>query len=269
MEFPIEFGKVWSMAKRDMSAWSTYKTQAILSILGGILGIVSWGLNSTYVNRPVPQYSTDYVSFLIVGILISSLILPLQSGVQSRISPFTLESILMTGLRTPTFILGSVIWPYIFSVILFIPQLIIGTTYFHAHLIVNPISFVLSLLISSAIIFSLAMISTAFRIVTKTSDPVTWALSVAGSLFSGISFPVQWLNNFVPGLSNVSWVLPQTWVYHIVRLATLENASILDPSVATAFLVAAIFGAILLPVSFLTFRWGLNRAKRDGSLGHF
>jgi hypothetical protein len=269
MEFPIEFGKAWAMAKRDMSSWGTYKTQAVLSILGGVLGIISWGLSSTYVNKPVTQYNTDYVSFLIVGILISSLILPLQAGVQSRINPFTLETIVMAGLKTPTFIVGTVVWPYTFSVLLFIPQLIIGVTYFHAHLIVNPISFVLALLISSGIIFALAMISTAFRIVTKSSDPVTWALSVAGSLFSGISFPVQWLNNFVPGLSNVSWLLPQTWVYHIVRLSTLENASILNPSVATAFLVAAIFSAILLPISFITFRWGLNRAKRDGSLGHF
>ncbi|MGD0477838.1 MAG: ABC transporter permease [Nitrososphaerales archaeon] len=269
MESPIEFGKVWAMARRDMSAWGTYKTQAVLSILSGVLGIVTWGLSSTYVNRPVPQYNTDYVSFLIVGILISSLILPLQSGVQSRINPFTLETILMAGLKTPTFILGTVIWPYVFSVLMFIPQLIIGTTYFHAHLNVNPISFVLSLLISSSVIFSLAMISTGFRIVTKTSDPVTWALGVAGALFSGATFPIQHLNDFVPGLSNVSWLLPQTWIYHIVRLATLENASILDPSVATAFVVAAIFGAVLLPISFLVFRWGLNRAKRDGSLGHF
>jgi ABC-2 type transport system permease protein len=269
MEFPIEFRKVWSMARRDITQWGTYKTQATLSILGGVLGIVTWGLSSTYVNRPVPQYNTDYVSFLIVGILISSLILPLQAGVQSRISPFTLETILMAGLKTPTFILGTVVWPYILSVMLFIPQLIIGTIYFHAHLLVNPVSFVLSLLISSSIIFSLAMISTAFRIVTKTSDPITWALSVAGSLFSGMTFPIQHLNDYVPGLSNVSWVLPQTWVYHIVRLATLENASILDPSVATAFIVATMFGVVLLPISFFVFRWGLNRAKRDGSLGHF
>lgn len=269
MDFPIEFGKVWSMTRRDISRWATYKTQATLSILGGVLGIVTWGLNSTYVNRAVPQYNTDYVSFLIVGILISSLILPLQQGVQSRISPFTLETILMSGLRTPTFILGTVVWPYLLSVLLFIPQLVIGTVYFHAHLLVNPISFLLSLLISSTIIFSLAMISTAFRIVTKTSDPVTWTLSIAGSLFSGMTFPIQHLNDFVPGLSNISWVLPQTWVYHIVRLATLDNASVLDPSVATAFAVASIFGVVLLPISFLTFRWGLNRAKRDGSLGHF
>jgi ABC-2 type transport system permease protein len=269
MNSPIELRKVLVMARRDINRWSTYKTQAIIGILGGALGIISWGLNSTYVNRPVPQYNTDYVSFLIIGILISSLILPLQQGIQSRISPFTLETILMAGLRTPTFILGTVLWPYTLSVILFIPQLIIGVTYFKAHLIVNPLTFALALLISSVIIFSLAMISTAFRIVTKVSDPVTWGLNVASSIFSGMTFPVQHLNSFVPGLSNVSWILPQTWVYHTIRLSTLEGASLTDWNVAEAFLVAGIFAIILLPLGFRIFRWGLNRAKRDGSLGHF
>jgi ABC-2 type transport system permease protein len=269
MESPIEFRKAWSMAKKDISRWASYKTQAAISTLGAALGIVTWGLNSTYVNRPVPQYNTDYVSFLIVGILISSLILPLQQGIQSRISPWTLESILMTGIKTPTFILGTVVWPYVLSVILFVPQLVIGVVYFHANLVVNPITFVLSLVISATIIFSLAIIATAFRIVTKTSDPVTWSLGVAASLFSGMTFPIQHLNDYVPGLANVAWILPQTWVYHIVRLSTLEGASIFDPGTAFTFIVAALFGVILLPISMQVFRWGLRRAKKDGSLGHF
>jgi len=269
MEPPIEFGKVWAMARRDIKSWGTYKTQATISILGSAFGIITWGLSSTYVNRPVPQYNTDYVSFLIVGILISSLILPLQQGIQSRVSPFTLETILMAGIKTPTFILGTVVWPYVFSVMVFIPQLIIGVDYFHAHLIVNPLSFVLSLLISSSIIFSLAIISTAFRIVTKTSDPVTWALNVGASVFSGMTFPIQQLDNYVPGLSTVSWLFPQTWVYNIVRLSTLEGASIFTPAIAEAFVGAALFGIVLFPISFWAFRWGIGRAKRDGTLGHF
>ncbi|MDA4126822.1 MAG: hypothetical protein OK452_06440, partial [Thaumarchaeota archaeon] len=87
MESPIEFGKVWAMARRDMSKWATYRTQASTSLIGGVLGIITWGLSATFVNRQVPQYNTDYVSFLIIGILISSLILPLSQGVQASINP--------------------------------------------------------------------------------------------------------------------------------------------------------------------------------------
>ena len=58
-------------------------------------------------------------------------------------------------------------------------------------------------------------------------------------------------------------------MYHIVRLSTLEGVSIFDPGVAETFAVAACVGAVLIPISFQVFRWGIRRAKRDGTLGHF
>ncbi len=79
-----------------------------------------------------PQYNTDYVSFLIVGILVTNLVLPLGSGVQKQLNPWTLETILMTGIKTPTFVLGTSLWTYILSVILFIPQLYLGIYVFGA-----------------------------------------------------------------------------------------------------------------------------------------
>src|SRR5437899_1473565 len=102
MAFPIEFRKVWALAMRDMSQWATYRSTALTTILGSAIGVASWGLNATFRNVPVPQYNTDYVSFLVVGILVSNLISPLTSGVTSRLNAWTLESILMTGPKTAT-----------------------------------------------------------------------------------------------------------------------------------------------------------------------
>lgn len=269
MEFPFEPRKIWALTKRDIHNWTSYKSQAVTFILTSLIGIASWGFNATYRNVPVPQYNTDYVSFLVVGILISNLILPLQQGLQRRLNPWTLETILMSGVSTPTFVLGTVMWTYIISVVLLIPQIILGVYFFGAHLAVNLISFVVAIFISSLIVFSLAVISTGMRIVTKVTDPVTWGLTVSASLLSGMTFPVQHLNDYVPGLSTVSWILPQTWVYHIIRLAALDNASLLDPSVAISFLVATAFALVMIPLAFGIYRWGLNRAKRDGTLGWY
>lgn len=269
MEIPFEPRKIWALTKRDMYSWASYKSQAVTMILTSVIGIASWGYNATYRNVPVPQYNTDYVSFLVVGILISNLILPLQQGLQRRINPWTLETILMSGVRTPTFVLGTVMWTYFISVALLIPQIFIGVYVFGAHLAINPLSFVIALLISSLIVFSLAVISTGMRLVTKVTDPVTWALTLSASLLSGMTFPIQHLNDYVPGLSTISWLLPQTWIYHVVRLASLENASLLNPSVAIAFSIAAGFAVIMVPIAFGIYRWGLNRAKRDGTLGWY
>src|SRR3989454_4454897 len=269
MELPIEFDKVWALTRRDMRNWTTYRSQMVTTILAGILGVASWGFNATYRNRAVTEYNTDYVSFLIVGILIANLILPLGQGIQQRVNPWTLETTLMTGLRTPTLVLGTVAWTYILSMLLSIPQFIVGVYIFGARLNVNILSLTFAVAISSIIVFSIAIISTGLRIVTKVSDPVTWGLNLAQVLLAGMTFPIQHLDDFVPGLSRISWLLPQTWIYHIVRLSALCGASVLQPEVAVSFIVTLLIALILLLLSTRVFRWGLRRAKRDGTLAWY
>ena len=261
--------KVWALTKRDIYNWSTYKSQMLTTVITGVIGIVTWGYNATFRVVSVPEYATDYVSFLLVGILVTNLILPLGTGVQKQLNPWTLETILMTGLKTPTFVLGTSLWTYIVSVLLFIPEVLIGVQVFGAHLIIDPVSLVVSILISSLIIFCLAMISTGLRIVTKVTDPISWGLGVAASLMAGVTFPVAHLDAYLPGLSAAAWALPQTWIYHIVRLSTLEGGSLLDPRVGAPFLITAAYALFLVPVSVWVYRWGLNRAKKDCTLGWY
>jgi ABC-2 type transport system permease protein len=269
MQLPIEPRKIWALTKRDIYNWSTYKSQILTTVATSLIGVAAWGVNADYRNIAVPDYNTDYVSFLIVGILVTNLVLPLGSGVQRQLNPWTLETILMTGIKTPTFVLGTSLWTYILSVILFIPQLYLGVVVFHAHLVVNPVSLVVAIMISSLIIFCLAMISTGIRIVTKVTDPITWGLAAAASLLSGLTYPVSQLNTYYPGLSTVAWLLPQTWIYHITRLATLEAGSLLNVGIAEAFIVALAYALILVPISVYTYQWGLRRAKKDGTLGWY
>jgi ABC-type multidrug transport system permease subunit len=269
MQSPIELRKVWALTKRDIYNWSTYKSQILTTVATSLIGVAAWGVNADFRNVFVPEYNSSYVSFLIVGILVTNLVLPLGSGVQRQLNPWTLETILMTGIKTPTFVLGTSLWTYILSVILFIPQLYLGIYVFHAVLVINYVSLVVAIMISSLIIFCLAMISTGIRIVTKVTDPITWGLAAAASLLSGLTYPVSQLNNYYPGLSTVAWLLPQTWIYHITRLATLEAGSLLDPGIAEAFLVTLAYALALVPISVYVYRWGLSRAKKDGTLGWY
>jgi ABC-type multidrug transport system permease subunit len=116
----------------------------------------------------------------------------------------------------------------------------------------------------------LAMVSTGLRIVTKSTDPITWAINTLQLLFAGVAFPVDFLDTvFFPGVSAVSWFLPQTWVYHLCRLSMLTNASLLEPSIQIQFLQGFIFAVILLPIGYKIFKWGVERSKREGTLGWY
>ena len=271
MELPIGIKQILAFTKRDFHNWTTYKTTVIAQIINVFIGIFSWGVSATYVQKPVSEmYGSDYISFLIVGIAVGNLVLPLVQGVERQLNPWTLETILMTGLSTPVFVIGNISWTYIFSILTFIPYLLIGIFIFNVRLNANLPSVIVALAISAAILMGLAMISTGLRIVTKTHDPVTWALSVLQNLFAGVSFPVIYLNTiFFPGASVVSWFLPQTWVYHLCRVAMLTNPSLTDPVVLLEFLKGTLFAVVLLPLGYRVFWWGVNRSKREGTLGWY
>lgn len=271
MELPLSLRQIIAFTKRDFFSWATYRTAAMTQMLSIFIAVFSWGVGAAYVQKPVAEmYGSDYISFLLVGIAVGNLIMPLVQGVQQQLNPWTLETILMTGVSTPVFVLGNIMWTYIFSVISFIPYLIIGIYIFGASLQVNFLSVAISFIISGAILMGLAMISTGLRIVTKSNDPVTWAINVLQNLFSGISFPVIFLDKiFFPGASTISWFLPQTWVYHLCRLSMLTNASLFDTDVQVAFLKGIIFAVILLPLGYRVFWWGVNRSKKEGTLGWY
>jgi len=270
MEIPIELKQIIAFTKRDFHSWTTYKALVITQIINVFIGVFSWGVGAAYVQKPVSEmYGSDYISFLVVGIAIGNLIMPLAQGFQA-LNPWTLETILMTGISTPVFVIGNVMWTYIFSILTFIPYLLIGIYFFHVKLNANIPSVIAAFTISAAILMGLAMISTGLRIVTKSTDPITWAINVLGNLFAGITFPVVYLNTiFFPGISAISWLLPQTWVYHLCRLSMLTNASLLDPKILIQFLEGSIFAVVLFPIGYKIFQWGVARSKREGTLGWY
>lgn len=267
---PISVKQIMAFTKRDAISWATYKTAAVISIINIFVAVLSWGIGASYVNKPVTiMYNTDYISFLFVSVAISNLLMPLVQGV-SQLNPWTLETILMTGVNTTVFILGQIMWTYIFSMITFVPYLFIGILFFHVHLDINYIALILAFVISAAILVGLAMISTGLRIVTKSTDPVTYVLNTLQSLFSGSVFPVIYLDVILfPGASLVSWLLPQTWVYHLCRLSMLSNPSLMDPIFWLEILAGAAFAVVLFPAGYKIFTWGLNRSKKEGTLGWY
>lgn len=271
MEIPIQLKQIIAFTKRDFFSWTTYKTAMTTQLINILIGVFSWGVAASYVQKPVSEmYNSDYVSFLIVGIAIGNLVMPLVQGVERQLNPWTLENVLMTGISIPIFVIGNIAWNYIFSVLTFIPYLLIGTYVFGARLNVNIPSAILAFTISAAIMMSLAFISTGLRIVTKSTDPVTWAINILQNLLAGVAFPVVYLDTiFFPGVSTISWFLPQTWVYHLSRLAMLTNASLSDPKVLLEFLKGSIFAVILLPVGYKILKWGVARSKREGTLGWY
>jgi hypothetical protein len=275
--YPIEWTKVVALMRRDMRNWTSYKMQVVFAVLGALVGFASWGFNATYRNvtvslqsfQPTPVYQISYLSFIVSGILVSNLVLSLTGGLTSGLKPWMLESILMTGMRPSTFVLGTVAWSYTLSVIFFIPQILIGIFFFNVSLNVNPLSLIVSVLISGVIVFGISMASVGMRLILKVTDPIAWVIGISLTLLSGQTFPVQYLNNYFPGISNLCWALPYTWIFDIVRLSTLAGASVFEPVLGEALLISLVYAIVLVPCGLYVFLWGLRKAKKQGILGWY
>jgi ABC-2 type transport system permease protein len=83
-------------------------------------------------------------------------------------------------------------------------------------------------------------------------------------LLGGVLYPVTVL----PGwLQPVSYLIPLTYSLRAMRRAILtgDSLSALSPDL----LALSLFAAVLLPVSFLAFRYAVKRAKIEGSLTQY
>jgi hypothetical protein len=265
----IVFNQISALAKRDFHIWESYRTQVTTSLLGILFGLVSWAVLGHYSNQPVPEYDTTYISFLILGILIYNFSVPIATGLQTKLNPATLETLFMSGLGKAVFVVGSLTFNMLFTAATIIPQLIIALLWFGVKLDVDYISLVLSIIISLVIVVSLAMIDLGVKVVTKQADPILWAIIIAQGIASGMLYPLQALNTYVPNASTIAFVIPFTWIYHLIRLSTLAGASLADPTIALTFLGAVAYCALLVPLSYAIMKWGISRAKKDGTLGWY
>jgi hypothetical protein len=49
----------------------------------------------------------------------------------------------------------------------------------------------------------------------------------------------------------------------------LTNPSLTNPEIYIQFFKGMIFAIVLFPIGYKIFQWGLTRAKREGTLGHY
>ena len=82
-------------------------------------------------------------------------------------------------------------------------------------------------------------------------------------LVTGMMFPVQFLPKW---LQFISAIHPQRYLLDLSR-KTLSLGTPLNelwPDISRLFLT----GSVMLIIGILVFRWGFNKARREGTIGH-
>jgi ABC-2 type transport system permease protein len=108
------------------------------------------------------------------------------------------------------------------------------------------------------------ILSAAFTLVFKRSDPINWLVGAIAYVFSGVFFPVSILP---PALQIISALLPFTYALHGLRGALLSGAALAD--LASDILPLLLFTAVLLPLALWSMRAAVRHLKRTGGVAHY
>lgn len=214
------------------------------------------------------DYGGDYFAFVLIGLAFSGYfgvgLQSFASNLREAQTTGTLEAMLLTPTRLSTVILSSSLYDYGFTTIQVFMYLLLGAVLFGVQFSGNVGAALLILALTIVAMTSLGIIAASFVMVLKRGDPVTWLFNSAGLLLGGVYYPIEIMPGWLQGLARL---LPITYSLEAMRQALLTNASFSEllPDIAAL----ALFGLVLVPISLLSFRLAVQRAKVEGTLAHF
>lgn len=258
---------------RDFFIESSYRVSFLATFAGTLFrAIVFYFLSQLIGDTAAPllqEYQGDYFSFVIIGIAFGGYFSVGLTGFARALrqaqTTGTLEAMMMTPTPVSWIIVGSAAWSYTFTtfrvlVYLLAGSLILGLNLGNANYLAAAVGLILSV-ISFA---SIGIIAASFIMVIKRGDPVTGFVSGLANLVGGVYYPVEILPGWLQVVANL---LPITYALRVMRLALLRGVSWSD--VAPDLLILAGFCLLLFPLSLITFRYAVERARADGSLAHY
>jgi ABC-2 type transport system permease protein len=110
----------------------------------------------------------------------------------------------------------------------------------------------------------IGILSASFTMVFKQGDPVNFLFGSVSSLLGGVLYPITVLPDW---LRPVSYLIPLTYSLSAMRRAILLGEPL--AALAADVLPLIFFGVVLLPLSFVAFRYSVKRAKIEGSLTQY
>jgi len=262
--------RLWVFLKRGMLTMLSYKMAFVLGLVNMFLGVASFYFMAKLVGSSdmLEQYGGDYLSFLIVGVVFQSFtgmaLNTFNSSIRGEQNMGTLEYLLMSKTRLGSVLFYSSAWSFLSTAFSAVIMLALSSVVFGVKMDANVPVLLLVTLLTVVGMAGLGMMSAGIIMVTKQGDPVTWIVGAASGLLSGIYFPPDLLP---PWLRAISLALPTTHALAALRQALLTGATF--TAMQRPLLILAAFCVVTVPLGLLTFRWGFNKSRKDGTLAFY
>jgi ABC-2 type transport system permease protein len=262
-------GLLGAFLRREIATYVSYRAKATLGVASMALSLVTFSFVGKVVAASgtgfAERFGMSYSSFAIVGIFVHSLacsgLHAFRAAVRREQLQGTLEQLLAGRMRAPIVVLAAGLPEVALRAVLGAALMVGVAAVLRIALPITP-ALVAATLLYLAITTGAGLASAGFVLVSKEGDPVSWIFGGASGLLGGVFFPVEMLPSW---LRSAARLLPTTHALALARFGVGDNAE------AAGSPLAYLLGAapLSLAAGVLMLTWGLNRARRDGTLGHY
>ena len=266
--------KLLAFLRRDFRQWGSYRFSVLLQLAGIVFQLLVFFFISQAValkdSSAIGEFADNYFDFVVIGLGVTAFVSVSLSGFSGQIREAQISGTLEALLATPTpvtiLVLGSTAWDYFSATLRFLGVLVVASLMFDTPLHWERMPAVAVVLALTIAAFSgIGLLSAAFVMVFKRGDPLATGVTWFSMLLGGVYFPTAVVHD--PALESFARWIPITPALRALRLMLLRGEGVGELS--GTLLQLALMGAVLLPAGMLAFRFGLQRARVNGSLTHY
>jgi len=261
--------KLIAIARRDLLTALRYRTGFLVYGMSMVVEVAAF----YYLAKAVgPHFHPDgiaYFPFLLIG---AGYVTFLGAGVSTFVDAVrqaqlsgTMEVLMITATPPAQIVVLTVLatyGTYLLSTLIFVGT---GMILFQVPL-ANPniAGMLLVLGLSLLTAFSLGILGASLQVIMQKGIAFIWLLNTATALLTGTMFPVSALPRI---LQKLSMLIPVTHSLMGFRMALFRGADLRE--LRGPILTLAVFAAVLLPLSIVSFSWAVRRAKLEGSIAFY
>jgi len=281
-EFPrssSELKHTWAVFWANFKIFLSYRTWVITETLSTVASIAMYFFMGLQVdtNRFISAGYGDvtWLAFAIVGVSTANYlwmcISRISHSLQHEVSEGTLEPIVSSMIKLRSYIIGQSIRGFIVSSYFMVGTLLIGVLVLKAPLTLTVetlLSFIVILVMMIVSYAGIGIMAAGIILVYKKGDPMTFLLASITEFLGGVLFPLNYLQSY-PILYGLAWAMPYTYALDAARRILLTGATLASPPVLYNFAVLVLFTLVFMPIGLRTFRWGMDRIRREGTVATY
>ena len=215
------------------------------------------------------RYGNNYFLFVIVGIstvdLIGACMKSATRSIREAQAFGYIDIILNSKVSSQYFVICSMIYPSCIGAIKFFMYLLMATLFSDLDLSILTLVYLICLiLLTVAPFLGIGLFAASFVLAFKQGDPVSYLLSLAITLFSGVLFPTTVLPTALQGVSSF---IPTTYSLDLIRKVIIfDSVDFISQQIVFYLLLASV---AFLVLGIVLMKKTLAVVKLSGTSGRY